>query len=347
MSAAPAVIAAQRRPERQPRLHPVGDRRRVVACPRSTKAGASTPATRSYRWTQTSRLPTLNEGRSVNPGYTGDPKDDRARVSLRSTKAGASTPATQRVGVVLGRVPRRSTKAGASTPATRENRSAATRWAYALNEGRSVNPGYTRILSLTSPTSVSAQRRPERQPRLHVTERLRLWAGDCAQRRPERQPRLHTKAHHGDFRHRARSTKAGASTPATQVGGGTDTSYGSTAQRRPERQPRLHVELAAVGRQREKRSTKAGASTPATPHRGHPEHHRGRPLNEGRSVNPGYTRTNIHTLPFAPDRSTKAGASTPATLAPIYIPSRSLQTAQRRPERQPRLHSGPPRYSHS
>ena len=36
----------------------------------------------------------LNEGRSVNPGYTSDVALPALRASVRSTKAGASTPAT-------------------------------------------------------------------------------------------------------------------------------------------------------------------------------------------------------------------------------------------------------------
>ena len=115
------VFNAQRRPERQPRRHWHGCE--YVGClrrRRSTKARASTPAT---------------------------PPPPRVRICQgfqRSTKAGASTPAT----LARVRVCRLFTQE-------------------ALNEGRSVNPGYTWIWKPEIPTSGNAQRRPERQPRRH------------------------------------------------------------------------------------------------------------------------------------------------------------------------------------
>ena len=60
-----------------------------------------------------------------------------------------------------------------------------------------------------------AQRRPERQPRRHLWALGRLNSEVRAQRRPERQPRRHVAADASCELHRARSTKAGASTPAT------------------------------------------------------------------------------------------------------------------------------------
>ena len=136
------VTDAQRRPERQPRRHLGLTATPIAPWMRSTKAGASTPATR----------------RLVNPPGVLD---------RRSTKAGASTPATPDGVRPDGRCGRRSTKAGASTPATplapadldeltidaqrrperqprrhlRTRPSAAPR--SPLNEGRSVNPGDT------------------------------------------------------------------------------------------------------------------------------------------------------------------------------------------------------------
>ena len=165
--ASPTSVSAQRRPERQPRLHELGCSLRCNGRRRSTKAGASTPAT----------LP---------------------------------TPATSTL------APLRSTKAGASTPAT---------------------PPVTARCSVTA---ASAQRRPERQPRLHLSGRLWSAVDQCAQRRPERQPRLHRHRQVPPQHRDARSTKAGASTPATRL------------VRRP-------------------------LGTPCSA------------LNEGRSVNPGYT----------------------------------------------------------
>ena len=66
------------------------------------------------------------------------------------------------------------------------------------------------------------------------------------------------------FATRHRSTKAGASTPATPPVYGSAAALCSTAQRRPERQPRRHRRGRGEGDGIHPRSTKAGASTPAT-----------------------------------------------------------------------------------
>ena len=114
-----------------------------------------------------------------------------------------------------------------------------------------------------------------------------------------------------------RSTKAGAETPATRS---TDDSRGlpSTvwcAQRRPEPRPRRHRIGQRVPVWVAERSTKAGAETPATPRILPEVGTLLRALNEGRSRDPGDTRTCREyadvQIPFA--RSTKAGAETPAT----------------------------------
>ena len=132
-----------------------------------------------------------------------------------------------------------------------------------------------------------AQRRPERQPRLH---RLLLVSGFVrvfnAQRRPERQPRLHP-----------------ASRSLVEVF--------EHAQRRPERQPRLHpwstgtpLMLFSVDR-----STKAGASTPATPGSGSQKSRRRETLNEGWSVNPGDTGPRGSTETALPRPGTRGTAN--------------------------------------
>ena len=232
----------------------------------------------------------LNEGRSVNPGYT-------ARDRIR--------------------------------PADCENG--------ALNEGRSVNPGYTVIC-------LRAVRRAE-----------------------GRSVNPGYTRHRGSIQSRERSTKAGASTPATPfndmaasaddialnegrsvnpgytrphrplpmtrqaLNEGRSVNPGYTrprapsalasstarAQRRPERQPRLHPLIAPIIGKRLVRSTKAGASTPATRWRKlRLCRNSEQALNEGRSVNPGYTSCR--------------------TIAAVR-----WLVAQRRPERQPRLHQSP------
>ena len=159
----------------------------------------------------------------------------------RSTKAGASAPATRRVAASTleitssaqrrpGHQPRRHVAFGG--PGDRVS---------ALNEGRGISPGDTRPGWPSAGSVDSAQRRPGHQPRRHA-------AGLAISRKC-----------------RQRSTKAGASAPATrQV---------------PLDNPSL-----------ENRSTKAGASAPATRVRTH-RHVPAAigPLNEGRGISPGDT----------------------------------------------------------
>ena len=262
-------------------------------------------------------LGSLNEGRSVNPGYTFRPRRHRAGARFET-----------------------------------------------LNEGRSVNPGYTSWdpfrLDHVLAVPIGAQRRPERQPRLHLREPRPVTYPSCVSER---------------------STKAGASTPATppHVSPSQAVVVRRRAQRRPERQPRLHQSIpcarspctsrATVAQRRPERQPRLHSHLGRPAHRrrsaAHPKQHhrtdsslnegrsvnpgytlpgdsstRRRPLNEGRSVNPGYTisflgRSEADWLL----RSTKAGASTPAT--PKRTPSGAITvviSAQRRPERQPRLH---------
>ena len=118
------------------------------------------------------------------------------------------------------------------------------------------------------------------------------------------------------MRHEKRSTKAGASTPATRRASSSARSRDRVAQRRPERQPRLHTPRGHGSPLHGHRSTKAGASTPAT-------------------------HDNLRLKVILEDihRSTKAGASTPATHAARPPIAQRTQSAQRRPERQPRLHT--------
>ena len=208
----------------------------------------------------------LNEGRSVSPGDTHPSQHAALSSTVRSTKAGASAPATP------GR-------------ALLEHRSKRT-----LNEGRSVSPGDTRREIWTFEVDADAQRRPERQPRRHppgpcriptastaLNEGRSVSPGDTigttmpppdgavAQRRPERQPRRHACSHSGVIQGEQRSTKAGASAPATPVATAKamgfsvrSTKAGASAPATPEQEP-------AVCGPRLHRSTKAGASAPATP----------------------------------------------------------------------------------
>ena len=188
-----ARICAQRRPGREPRRHAPAHPASVAVRPdRSTKAGARTPATPARPSRASGGRCSLNEGRGANPGDTGVARRGHRRAHVRSTKAGARTPATQvgRRDARRARLPR-STKAGARTPATLRRCPRGRPCWTTLNEGRGANPGDTFVRCTHAPPCLPAQRRPGREPRRHV--------------RP-----LHPRP-----ALLARSTKAGARTPAT------------------------------------------------------------------------------------------------------------------------------------
>ena len=235
----------------------------------------------------------LNEGRGINPGDTACSVVSVTPCVLRSTKAGASTPATRASHAAApskadftaqrrpGHQPRRH---GAPRPRHRSRYTP-------LNEGRGINPGDTFTAKNIVRRSRAAQRRPGHQPRRHM-----------AKRKKKRYVLID------------RSTKAGASTPATPPALKAVELLQSNAQRRPGHQPRRHEQNRPVRRGPRLRSTKAGASTPATP-----------------TVR---ARRNTCTA----RRSTKAGASTPATPVPIQLRPSAHAVAQRRPGHQPRRH---------
>ena len=160
--------------------------------------------------------------------------------------------------------------------------------ARALNEGRGINPGDTSGIAVNSACAAKSSRSLNEgrgiNPGDTLRESCRRYASSLA----------------------VRSTKAGASTPATRAPDWSDSianqrcgasrhwpslarrARSKPAQRRPGHQPRRHGCARGHGPCRE-RSTKAGASTPAT--------HAPHPPTSGLGV----------------ERSTKAGASTPAT----------------------------------
>ena len=160
---------------------------------RSTKAGASTPAT-------------------PVPG-----RDPARHLAGRSTKAGASTPATlDLVDLAPPLGPRRSTKAGASTPATppREVRAGPV---HPRSTKAGASTPATPVMSLSDVTlGAVAQRRPGLPPRRHWVLWMRRKADPDAQRRPGLPPRRHVKFAPSVPSRVNRSTKAGASTPATR-----------------------------------------------------------------------------------------------------------------------------------
>ena len=193
----------------------------------------------------------------------------------------------------------RSTKAGASTPATPPAASYRHQVAQPLNEGRGgLNPGDTRRQWVEALRSGNAQRRPGPQPRRHLQVFTPVSTSrTIAQRRLGPQPQRHPDQLAARRQRRLRSTKAGASTPATRRG------------------RRHHVPAG-------QRSTKAGASTPATPDTKIGP----RPVTRPAQRRPGpqprrHEAADIARHPQTA-RSTKAGASTPATL--LILPGRSF-----------------------
>ena len=130
-ASAPSRLAAfaQRRPGPRSRRH--NKARPVVSNgpPRSTKAGAETPAT-----------PLARGG-------------DILEVVVRSTKAGAETPATRLQTGEHGLHRGRSTKAGAETPATPRLADPRRASSTTLNEGRGRDPGDTTSNSRSSSPS--------------------------------------------------------------------------------------------------------------------------------------------------------------------------------------------------
>ena len=197
-------LLAQRRPEPKPRRHKEDPNLLDARGHRSTKAGAETPATRSMsfarirsigdaqrrpepkprrhpdvRAPRLSRRKTLNEGRSRNPGDTGQ---EFRLTHAQPRKAGAPAtlppfPSTEDTA--------RSTKAGAETPATPAKHS----------PDRTPRPGAQRRPEpkprrhpLGRP---AAQRRPEPKPRRHGPRLREIRSIGTAQRRPEPKPRRH------------------------------------------------------------------------------------------------------------------------------------------------------------
>ena len=240
----------------------------------------------------------------------------------------------------------RSTKAGARTPATRTDRCRGGANRSTLNEGRGANPGDT--LDTLPPRAHGPFRSTKagaRTPATRCNAQVLPAPADPAQRRPGREPRRHAErlgalppasttlnegrgANPGDTRRTprtegrpARSTKAGARTPATRQG--------------------LRVRPSKSSA----RSTKAGARTPATRVAStSTPRSRAPALNEGRGANPGDTGPPDVEAQVARRRSTKAGARTPATRVPASIAKHRTTRAQRRPGREPRRHGrGRPR----
>ena len=225
---------AQRRPGRSPRRH-------LRRPPRGERGGGA------------QRRP----GRSPRRHLTYD--ESFAAYENAQRRPGRS-PRRHPAGWEVGQ-PRdlRSTKAGAFTPATRST----ARYRYGpvppLNEGRGVHPGDTGSRRQRRPLrGRDAQRRPGRSPRRHAAHPLETTDKWAAQRRPGRSPRRHVRLPVGGSGDDARSTKAGAFTPATRPVRWSASARGPRAQRRPGRSPRRHPSRVWSPHRSCPRSTKAG-----------------------------------------------------------------------------------------
>ena len=279
---------------------------------RSTKAGASAPATPPEQAKRTvldgHRRP-LNEGRGVSPGDTGDIGGAKIRVQYHAQRRPGRQPRrhSRRRSLQLAGAPERSTKAGASAPCDTFRRQACNlaELPHPLNEGRGVSPGDTSSgrTSESCRRRSGAQRRPGRQPRRHCRSAKAHHRMCLAQRRPGRQPRRH------DW---------GASTSA---------SVAEYAQRRPGRQPRRHSTFRELV---EKQTLDFSGS-----------------LNEGRGVSPGDTESSIRKSnaiggeALNEGRGVSPGDTSYDQMNALHVAT-SADLAQRRPGRQPRRHiSGP------
>ena len=137
---------------------------------------------------------------------------------------------------------------------------------------------------------LSAQRRPERQPRRHTPSGRR--GGELAEALNEGRsvnPGDTQAAARGVHDDRARSTKAGASTPATPRQRPAVSTTIGLAQRRPERQPRRHPSGLARSFRRQGPLNEGRSVNPGDTACWNSASASGAPLNEGRSVNPGDT----------------------------------------------------------
>ena len=137
-----------------------------------------------------------------------------------------------------------------------------------LNEGRSLNPGDTHSVIGGVATVMHAQRRPESEPRRHSGSSVRP-------------PTIGTALNEG------RSLNPGDTSSASRP----PSVHRTTAQRRPESEPRRHVHDTAALRIEEAHAQRRPESEPRRhpPSRPRGRWCRARPLNEGRSLNPGDT----------------------------------------------------------
>ena len=206
--------------------------------PRSTKAGAETPATRNgfaATWSG-------DDNAQRRPG----PRPRRHPPGPGCVRCGCSTLNEGR-----GRDP------GDTGGTTRQTGGAAQRRPGPRPRRHSLTVCRTR-------STCSAQRRPGPRPRRHARTPAPTPPGSYAQRRPGPRPRRHEKSRrvHGDGR--GRSTKAGAETPATRFIPPSESTGSRSLNEGRGRDPGDTPPAADEVLGPLRRSTKAGAETPAT-----------------------------------------------------------------------------------
>ena len=185
---------------------------------RSTKAGASTPATRTEPSTSASTRSTLNEGRGINPGDTfrihfglyriSDPLNEGRGINpgdtlvCRCLDYHSQNPLNEGRGINPGDTSHhpegrrqgveRSTKAGASTPATPGTiTTVAVELLHRSTKAGASTPATPLYFRPYSSPLAAAQRRPGHQPRRHSFRFCARLHRSAAQRRPGHQPRRH------------------------------------------------------------------------------------------------------------------------------------------------------------
>ena len=310
------LSGAQRRPESKLRRHiRVHGRPHSRSCPRSTKAGVETPATRST-----------------------DANVDS--VATRSTKAGVETPATpgawgcwrrSKDALNKGRsrnsgdttvlancwisVRRRSTKAGVETPATLGRRGARHRNRKSLNKGRSRNSGDTCLCRTRASARPALNKGRSRNS---GDTSARVWKGGMpghAQQRPESKLRRHRSEHVACDVILVRSTKAGVETPATRRA----TCTGCRAA------------MSALNKGRSRNSGDTSDCRRLGRDAG--------PLNKGRSRNSGDTRREVWTLTAPFDAQQRPESKLRRHLSLDIEVRGDRVRAQQRPESKLRRHS--------
>ena len=140
-------------------------------------------------------------------------------------------------------------------------------------------------------TDGRAQRRPGHQPRRHIGDLISTDTTEPAQRRPGHQPRRHSRSLAAREEARQRSTKAGASTPATLTIASRVKARMFPAQRRPGHQPRRHRSSFSRSASQLATLNEGRGINPGDTQRRGLFKSSGFPLNEGRGINPGDTRT--------------------------------------------------------